>query len=214
MARLMRITGTVLMVAGFTLLEFVGYELFGTSLRANATQSALEADIAGDLAPARQLREPAIEEKPPVTVLPPARADGTIAWARIHIPKIGITKVLVEGATRSALTKGPGHYAGTPLPGTPGAVAIAGHRTTWGAPFHNVDKLRRGDVIVVQSAAGRYRYQVTRSVVVTPRDTEVLFGDPDSDAEHQLVLTTCEPKYSAAKRLIVFADLASWQVAA
>lgn len=212
MAKAMRVTGTVLLVLGFTLLEFVAYELWGTNLRANASQQALERDIGSTFAGVTV--QPVLEEPPPVTVLPPERPGKPRAWARLRIPKIGVNRFVVEGARRGDLIYGPGHYAGTPLPGTAGSVGIAGHRTTWGAPFHNIDRLRPGDAISLQTAAGLYRYRVTDATVVSPRRADVLNGDPGSTAVHTLTLTTCTPKYSAAKRLIVWADLATWERAA
>lgn len=209
MTRTRRATGTILVVAGLTLMQFVAYELYGTSLRTNAKQSAIGVVVDERLAAAYE----GGGDSPPVTTLPPAASDGTIAWGRILIPKIGVKKVLVEGSDREALKAGPGHYVQTPLPGSVGPVGIAGHRTTWGAPFHNIDRLVRGDRVVIVTPAGRYAYTVTGSTIVRPRDAQVLNGDPDSTAEHRLVLTTCHPKYSAAQRLIVYADLTSWEVA-
>lgn len=209
MHRTLRITGTTLIVLGLTVLQFVGYELYGTSLKTNARQAVLESDLAARLA-AERFVEPDYGDEPPVTVLP-SRGKG--GWGRISIPKLKVEKVLVEGILREALMNGPGHYPATPLPGKRGTVGIAGHRTTWGAPFHNIDKLITGDLVVIQTEAGRYRYTVTGSEVVSPLAIRVLKGDPNSDAPHRLVLTTCTPKYSAAQRLVVYADLTSWQVA-
>ncbi|MFM8971210.1 MAG: class E sortase, partial [Actinomycetota bacterium] len=99
--------------------------------------------------------------------------------------------------------KGPGHYPGTPFPGSRGNAAIAGHRTTYGAPFHNVDKLKPGDRIIIETFAGRFVYQVTRQLIVQPTDTYVVANTPDA----QLTLTSCHPKYSAAQRIVIKAKL-------
>jgi sortase A len=210
MTRMRRMLGVTFIALGLTLVQFVAYLLYGTSAQTNASQARLATVMASRLSDAFASGQGA----PPVTVLPPAGADGLIAWGELVIPKIGLDKIVVEGSGRDELKAGPGHYVETPLPGDPGAVGIAGHRTTWGAPFHRLDLLEPGDEIVIVTAAGRYVYGVTRSRIVRPEESEVLAGDPRSTAEHRLVLTTCHPKYSAAQRLIVFADLISWEVAA
>jgi sortase A len=87
---------------------------------------------------------------------------------RILIPKIGLSKVVVDGTKTASLRKGPGRYPRTPLPGAPGTTAIAGHRTTYGAPFRRVDRLRRGDVISVEMPYGTFDYRVERLRIVKP----------------------------------------------
>ena len=99
------------------------------------------------------------------------------------------------------MRKGPGHYPSTPLPGQRGTVAIAGHRTTYGAPFRHVDSLRRGDRIVIDMPYGRYVYKVQRLKIVEPTDLSVL----KKVGYNRLVLSACNPLYSAAQRIIVFA---------
>jgi sortase A len=127
------------------------------------------------------------------------------AIGRIRIPAIGLSKVVVEGTGTDDLHKGPGHYPRTPLPGAPGTVAVAGHRTTYGAPFRNVDRLERGDRIVMQMPYATVTYRVERLRIVDPTDTWVV----DRRSYDRLVLTACHPLYSAAKRIVVFARLAS-----
>ncbi|MDP8910477.1 MAG: sortase [Actinomycetota bacterium] len=123
---------------------------------------------------------------------------------RISIPELGARFVLVQGVEPDTLKEGPGHYPWTALPGQGGTVAFAGHRTTYLAPFRHVDKLDRGDSIVVTTSYGRFRYRVTRTRIVSPEAAEVLRPVPGE----QLLLTACHPPYSAAQRIIVFADLA------
>lgn len=123
---------------------------------------------------------------------------------RIVIPKIKRSEALVEGAGVEDLKTGPGHYPSTPLPGELGNVGIAGHRTTYGNPFFNLDLLEPGDPIYIQTLYGKFRYDVERSFIVSPKDRKVLANTPD---ESVLTLTTCHPKYSAAQRLIVRARL-------
>ena len=119
---------------------------------------------------------------------------------RIKIPALGLDTVVVEGITPSALRAGAGHYPQTPLPCEGGNVSIAGHRTTYGRPFGNVDQLKPGDTIELTTPIGGCVYQVARDPwVVAPTEMSVI----DPTAERSLTLTTCHPKGSAAQRLIV-----------
>ncbi len=119
---------------------------------------------------------------------------------RIRIPAIDVDVVVVEGITPSALRAGAGHYPQTPLPCEPGNMAIAGHRTTYGKPFGNIDRLKPGDEIEVTTPIGGCVYQVSRPpFVVPPTDISVLDATPD----RSITLTTCHPRGSAAERLIV-----------
>lgn len=122
---------------------------------------------------------------------------------RIRIKRIGVSVVIVEGTDGATLRSGPGHYPHTPLPGAPGTVAVAGHRTTYGAPFRKVDKLRKGDQIVVEMRYGKFFYSVERTEIVAPTKTSVTRRVKFD----RLVLTACHPLYSAAQRIVVFAKL-------
>ncbi len=119
---------------------------------------------------------------------------------RIKIPALGVDTVVVEGITPSALRAGAGHYPQTALPCENGNVSIAGHRTTYGRPFGNVDQLKAGDTIELTTPIGGCVYQVSRAPwVVAPSELSVI----DPTGERSLTLTTCHPKGSAAQRLIV-----------
>ena len=134
-----------------------------------------------------------------------ARSVGTgDALTRIKIPKIGADVVVVEGTTMSALRAGAGHYPQTPLPCEVGNVAIAGHRTTYGKPFHNLDLLAPGDTITLETPIGSCTYRLVKPpFIVAPTDTSVVNPTPTAT----LTLTTCHPKGSARQRLIVQAEL-------
>lgn len=123
---------------------------------------------------------------------------------RIRAPAAGISKVFVAGTGGGELRKGPGHYPDTPLPGVRGTVAIAGHRTTYGAPFRNLDDLGRGDRIELDMPYGTFTYAVERTRIVPPTALWVT----RRVGYDRLVLTACHPLYSAAKRIVVFARLA------
>jgi sortase A len=131
------------------------------------------------------------------------RTDDGQPIARIRIPRIGVSTVVVAGTAADDLRKGPGHYPGTPLPGARGTVAVAGHRTTYGAPFRKVDQLRRGDRVEMAMPYGRFVYEVERTRIVAPTATWVT----DRVSFDRLVLSACHPLYSAAQRIIVFARL-------
>jgi sortase A len=125
------------------------------------------------------------------------------ALTRLVIPTLKVDTVVVEGTGASALRAGAGHYPNTPLPGEQGNVAIAGHRTTYGKPFANLDRLVVGDQIVLDTPLGQHVYRVTRSpFVVANNDFTVISQNPG----RTLTLTTCHPKGSASQRLVVRAE--------
>jgi len=130
----------------------------------------------------------------------PLRGD---AIGKILIPGIGVSEYVVEGTDADNLRKGPGHYPATPLPGQHGTTAIAGHRTTYGAPFRNLDGLHKRDRIVLEMPYGTFVYRVERTLIV---DDSALWVTKKVDHD-RLVLTACHPLYSAAQRIVAFARL-------
>ena len=122
---------------------------------------------------------------------------------RLTILSANINHYVVFGATLNKLEYGPGYILGTSLPGTGGNFAIAGHRTTYGAPFGNLDKTEVGDSILFQTNTNQYEYLITEVKIVSPEDTYVLgnFGDD------RITLSTCHPKFSARQRLVVVGEL-------
>ena len=108
------------------------------------------------------------------------------------------------GVTVDQLKRGPGHYEETPLPGQAGNAAIAGHRTTYGAPFNRIDELEPGDEIVVTTVQGEFTYIVKEQLIVSPKQVEVL----EDAGDNRLTLTACHPKYSARERIVVVSELA------
>ena len=122
---------------------------------------------------------------------------------RLRGPDAGISDVVVQGTGAGELRKGPGHYPATPLPGERGTVAVAGHRTTYGAPFRRLDRLRRGDELELTTPYGAFTYEVERSRIVAPTATWVT----DPVGHDRLILSACHPLYSAAQRIVVFARL-------
>jgi sortase A len=148
-----------------------------------------------------RLREFLVHPPPRVIRKMPLKGD---AIGRIRIPAIGVDDYVVEGTDVENLRKGPGHYSDTPLPGQHGTSAIAGHRTTYGAPFRRIDDLGRGQRIVVDMPYGHYVYRVERTRIVIPTDLSVL----RRVGHDRLILSACHPLYSASERIVVFSRLA------
>jgi sortase A len=123
---------------------------------------------------------------------------------RIHIPRIGASFVVVKGTSTSALQSGPGIYPETVFPGMAGTTAIAGHRTTYLAPFRHIDRLRAGSRILLNMPYAHFTYTVTGKRVVAPTNVQAAVGNVGYS---RLVLSACTPLYSAAKRLLVYARL-------
>ncbi len=121
---------------------------------------------------------------------------------RILAPSMGdLSAVVVEGTDSSSLQKGPGHYPGTSFPGQKGTIGIAGHRSTYLAPFRDIADVKRGDEITLEMPYGKFVYRVTKTEIVTPDRVDVV----DDVGYPQLVLSACHPMYSAAERYIIFA---------
>ncbi|MGH9125942.1 MAG: sortase [Acidimicrobiales bacterium] len=140
---------------------------------------------------------------------------------RLQIPSLGVDVVVVEGTTANALRAGAGHYVGYPLPCTAGNVPIAGHRTTYGKPFTNLDQLKPGDDIILTTPVGTCTYKVDQApFTVLPDDLAVVSMPPNptppagtQNGGYLLTLTTCTPKGSASHRLIVQAAMVPSQSA-
>jgi len=202
MRRIIGGVGRGLVTIGILILLFVAYQLWGTGLYEAREQNRLQSEFTEQLAREQaEARRNATATTSTTVAAPPAPTGEAIGI--IRIPKIGVDRAVVQGISVPDLRKGPGHYPATPLPGQLGNAAIAGHRTTYGAPFNRLDELVAGDPIVVTTLAGTFRYTVARSLVVTPKEVFVL--DPTPNAT--LTLTTCHPKFSAAQRLVVQATL-------
>ena len=148
------------------------------------------------------------------TLLPLLYPDAGEALGRITIPAIDVHEIVVVGVGTEDLRKGPGHYGSTPLPGQPGNAAIAGHRTTYGAPFGRIDELAPGDRIIVETLQGTFVYSVVQNSadltgraighrIVSPKAVEVL----DDYGDNRLTLTSCHPRYSSKQRIVVQATL-------
>jgi sortase A len=208
------LVGKILIGAGILLLLFALYQVVGTTIQEEHTQTGLQTNLVHESNGAKiraaldNLTSLDKLPKGPPKFAPTTAAPGEgTAIGEIRIPRINVSQVLVEGTNTDDLRKGPGHYTGTPLPGQFGNSAIAGHRTTYGHPFYSLDAIKVGDPIVLITNQGIFVYDAISSQVVSPNDTAVLknrFGT-------YLTLTTCNPRYSASTRLIVTAQLAHSQ---
>lgn len=218
LARVLGAVGRTFIAAGLIILLFVVYQLWGTGVITARAQDDLRTRFEAMLAEAPtpttappttattaggedEGEQPATTTTTALPPLPPPPPGDPMA--RIEIPKIGVDWIVVEGVDLGELTKGPGHYPDTPMPGQVGNVAIAGHRTTHGAPFYRVNELQQGDEIVVTTAQGAFTYEVQFTQIVTPTQWEVVA--PTEDA--QLTLTSCNPRYSSRQRIVVRAKL-------
>ncbi len=191
---------------GVIALLFVAYQLWGTGLEQARHQADLARDFRAALAaapaPPAASNASAGTAPAPVADAPALLPGGVIA--RLQIPKLDLDQYVVEGTGTDDLQKGPGHYAGSSLPGHAGNVAIAGHRTTYGAPFNRLDELDVNDQILLTTTEGTFAYVVTEAPFpVSPSKVSVV----NDQGDDRLTLTTCHPKYSASKRLIVTAAL-------
>lgn len=213
--RVLRALSTVLIVAGCLILVDAGVTVAWqeplTAFTTGRTQAGLQQDLedlrrrAPTSAEAQALSDLAAEPSR-IAFLSRSlrqRARAGQAVARIRIPRIDLDRVVVQGVDPGSLRKGPGFYDSTPLPGVPGTTAIAGHRTTYGAPFRRIDELRRGDRIVVELPYGTFTYTMERQRIVKPSEVSVL----DTVGYDQLVLSACHPLFSSAERIVVFARL-------
>ncbi len=128
-------------------------------------------------------------------------ADPGSAIGRLRVGRLGLNMVLLNGTDAATLKKGPGRDERTYMPGEGELVYIAGHRTTYGAPFAHIDRLHKGDLVVVEMPYGRFRYRVTGSVIVPADDLARL----ESDGRERIALQACHPRFSARERYIVYA---------
>ena len=221
MKRWVQIFGWTLVWSGVFGIGFVGWQVFGTDIangRVQATagiqleQSFVE--TRQDLPEVEEVSVSPVEEVSVSDAAPESRRDVVEYYAEdqpeedtefayLSIPSLDLEAVVFEGVSVETLRKGPGHMPWTPLPGQKGNAVISGHRTTYGRPFFNLDQLKPGDRIEIETAIGIHVYVVRDSFVVKPTDIWVT----DDREGSWLTMTTCNPKFSARERLIITAEL-------
>jgi sortase A len=206
--------GLALITIGVIILLFVLYQLYGTGVAEAHSQAQLAKQFNAAVSAATSGPTTTSPTSDNPTLGSGSESGGNQAEPSIPpggaidhlvIPKIGVNKFVVEGVQLNDLMKGPGHYPETVMPGQAGNAAIAGHRTTYGAPFYDLNELSVGDPIIITDLAGRtFTYRVSQPPrSVSPDDVSVL--DPTPYAE--LTLTTCNPRFEATSRLVVVARL-------
>jgi sortase A len=218
----LRGVGQTLITCGLIVLLFVYYEVYVTGWFTHREQSKLKHTLSEVWANGQDpLALPGSEI---------AQLDAGKGIANIYIPRLGrdYAWTIVEGTTQADLDKGPGHYSHTALPGQVGNFAVAGHRVGKGEPFLNLDHLRPGDSVIIQTATTWYVYKVKGQLhnnlalpdadgivgreIISPTDSAVLEPVPDhvgaTPTERLMTMTTCHPKFTASHRMVVYAVLA------
>ena len=196
--------GDLFLTAGVLLLLFVSWQLWWTDVTANRVQATEVRTLTHDFASAGPGSQRGVTPTP---------VSFGKAFAILRIPRLGAdyARPVLEGTSHDILQDGVGHYVGTSLPGAVGNFAVAGHRTTYGRPFHDIDTLVPGDLVIVETRSAYTVYAVKRHVIVEPTQVEVLDPVPQRPGAKPTVawmtMTACHPKYSAAKRYVVFAEL-------
>ena len=206
--------GELLITFGVLLLLFVTWQLWWTDVAANREQAvaihALERGFAQAEPPERGVPDAPAVRKATATL---TKVPFGEAFAILRIPRFGAgyARPVLEGTDHETLTRGVAHYPGTAFPGRTGNFALAGHRTTYGRPFSDIDLLRKGDVIVVETKASFFVYSVDRHVIVTPDRVDVIAPVPQrpgaTPSRAWLTMTACHPEFSARQRYVVFAKL-------
>ena len=208
--KVVAILGEGLITLGLLVFLFLAWQLWWTDVTANREQAgtiqALENEFGHRAGPGTSSSgTPALAT---LRNVPLGKA-----FAIVRIPRFGAdyARPVLEGDDLDTLTKGVGHYPGTAMPGVVGNFAVSGHRTTYGRPFHNIDLLRKGDVIVVETKTSYIVYAVERHVIVTPTQVEVIAAVPQhpgvTPTQAWMTMTACHPKFSARQRYVVFAKL-------
>ena len=198
--------GELLVTAGLVLLLFVAYQLMWTNYEAQRAQAGVADQIRDDWQ-----RPAASGEIGKVGKL----TDFGQGFAFIHIPRLGhkYAVPIVQGVSLDDLARGVGHYPKTALPGEVGNFAVAGHRATHGEPFAYLDRVKKGDAVVIETQQDWFTYVVDRIRIVKPTDVWVIEpvpGKPDAvPTERLITLTTCNPRWASTERLIIFGHLES-----
>lgn len=215
--RYVRYFGKFLISVGFGILMFVAWTLWGTGIYTTQQQNILDQAFADSPDIAAE-----VDDDGRIKVRESFLPEPGEAVFRLRIPAIDLRQVVVAGVGTEELRKGPGHFPSCrpgferPLcteleevwPGEVGRAIVSGHRTTYGAPFYNLDRLERGDEIIIDalwSPDAPIIYEVTGKEVVPPDSTDI--ANPAASTFAEIVLTTCNPRFSAAERLIVYGRL-------
>jgi sortase A len=201
--------GELLITAGLVLLLFVAYQLVWTNFEAHRAQGGVADQIRDDW------QRPPASGSAGEAPKGPGKVDFGQGFAFMHIPRLGKNYAVpvVQGVGLGDLARGIGHYPRTAMPGEVGNFAVAGHRATHGEPFAYLDKVGKGDVVIVETSTDWFVYRMDRVKIVAPTDVWVIGpvpGRPDAQPTEALItLTTCNPRWASTERLIVFGHLES-----
>ncbi len=203
-----RTLGEVFITLALFLFLFIAWQLWWTDVTANRAQTVTIHALERSFGPAGTPARAAADPKAVLTKVPFGQA-----FAIMRIPRFGAdyARPVLQGTDTDTLTKGIAHYPGTAFPGQVGNFAVAGHRTTYGKPFSNIDLLQSGDIIVVETKTNYVVYAVDRHVIVAPDQVEVIAPVPQHPGvqpkQAWLTMTACHPRFSANQRYVVFAKL-------
>ncbi|TNC45336.1 class E sortase [Mumia zhuanghuii] len=203
---LARTTAETLVTGGVVVLLFAVYLVFWSDVQTAAAQVDLRDDFKQQVAAAPVTNSSA----PPAPVRPSAGSGVAV----MKIPRLGDdwSWVVVEGVTNEQLARGPGRFPETALPGQVGNFAVAGHRATHGEPFAHIDRVRKGDKIIVEAIGSTYTYVVTSTQIVPPTEVGVLYSVPGKPnarpRKARITIVTCHPRWGSSERLIVHGKLA------
>ena len=214
------VLGELLITAGVLTGLFVVWQLWWTDVVALREQAQVLEALAWD-PPAPVVVDAPPEPRRDAPPVDPEPAFGEV-FAQMYVPRFGADWVapIAGGVDRRQILDvlGVGHYPGTAMPGEIGNFALAGHRTTFGRPFHLIADLQPGDPIIVRTQTTWYVYRMTENAIVYPRQVEVVSpvpglrpGDPMPELTQRfLTMTACHPMYSARQRFVVHAEFDYW----
>ncbi|WP_199429564.1 class E sortase [Qaidamihabitans albus] len=198
----LQVVGELLFTVGVLFLFFVAYQFLGKPAEVAHAQERLDAGLE------QAWQAPSASSAEPVTR--PHRVHQGEPFVRLAVPGLDKRWAVVEGVSQAALRNGPGHYPGTAMPGKLGNFAVAGHRSS--GVFLDLDRVSNGDVVAVETRDAWFTYRVYQRKIVQPDELGVIKPNPDRPGARPtravLTLTTCEPKWSSARRLIIHAELA------
>lgn len=198
--RVLGFIGRSFITIGLLILAFVAYQLWGTGIKQAQSQKKLAAEFSR-VTSTTVPRQPAQYDRAVLN-------EGDVI-GRINMPTLGVDSWIVVGSKLKYLEKGPGVFPNSAMPGHLGNFAVAGHRTSYGAPFGDIDRLAKGDEFTVTSQEGSFTYTVTGSEIVDPTEVSVLKTADPTRAVATLI--TCHPKWTSSQRLVVHAELTSQQ---
>ncbi|MCU1578831.1 MAG: class sortase [Rhodoglobus sp.] len=214
---LIGVVGELFITAGVLVLLFLGWQLWLNDLLVGTQQNKQASALSQTWGKSEAVAPPVATRPDPGEPVVGAAPDNAVQFANLIVPRFGADyeRPIAEGiGTEDVLQVGVGHYPGTQMPGAVGNVALAAHRTTWGAPFSNIADLQVGDSIYIETEAGWYRYVFRSLEYVQPTGVGVLDAVPQlpsaTPTDRLLTMTSCNPKFSAAERFVAYSVFDTW----